>query len=237
VDTHLPDPHPSTPPAAAEQQREVEAARLRSPRWWAPRFGRSDALSDTTERLIKLLLILVPAGWAIGYLYPPINHDVGCLLEIAHRWVGGERLYVDIIDVNLPLVIALHAIPELASRATPFLGWTAMTWLTICFFIAIAASFLASRRLVHVVPSLAHPLTEAVVPPTLLFLFIVLPNENFGQREHLLMIAMAPYVLLASARAEGAEGRLSRLFIWSVAICAGVALAQKPHFMLIPLAV
>jgi hypothetical protein len=237
VDTHLPDPHPPKSPASAERQREVETARLRSPRWWAPRLGRSDALSDMTERLIKLLLLAVPAGWAIGYLYPPINHDVGCLLEIAHRWLDGERLYVDIIDVNLPLVFALHAIPELLSRATPFLGWTTMTWFTVCFFVAIAASFLASRRLVHAVPSLAHPLTEAVVPPTLLFLFVVLPNENFGQREHLLMIAMAPYVLLASARAEGAEHQLSRFFIWSVAICAGIALAQKPHFMLIPLAV
>ncbi|MBX3502680.1 MAG: hypothetical protein KF889_24815 [Alphaproteobacteria bacterium] len=225
MDTHLPDPDPPKP-AAAER-----------PRWWATRPGRGDALSDTTERLIKLMLILVPAGWAIGYLFPPINHDVGCLLEIAHRWVNGERLYVDIIDVNLPLVFALHAIPELLSRATRFLGWTAMTWLTICFYAAIAASFLASRRLVQVVPSLAHPLTEAVVPPTLLFLFIVLPNENFGQREHLLMIAMAPYVLLASARAEGAEGRLSRALVWGVAISAGIALAQKPHFMLIPLAV
>lgn len=237
VDSHPPDPDPPKPPAPAERRREVEAARPRLARWRVPRPRRSDALSDTTARLIKLLLILVPSGWAVGYLYPPINHDVGCLLEIAHRWVNGERLYVDIIDVNLPLVFALHAIPELLSRATPFLGWTAMTWLTICFFVAIAASFFASRRLVHVVPSLAHPLTEAVVPPTLLFLFIVLPNENFGQREHLLMIAMAPYVLLASARAEGADGRLSRLFIWSVAISAGVVLAQKPHFMLIPLAV
>ncbi|MGE0423733.1 MAG: hypothetical protein AB7O88_15815 [Reyranellaceae bacterium] len=201
------------------------------------RLGGGDTLSDATARLINLLLILIPAGWSIGYLYPPINHDVGCLLEIAHRWVNGERLYVDIIDVNLPLVFALHAIPELLSRATPFLGWTAMTWFTLCFLVATAASFLASRRLVHVVPSLAHPLTEAVVPPTLLFLFIVLPNENFGQREHLMMIAMAPYVLLASARAEGAEGKLSRAFIWGVAICAGIALAQKPHFMLIPLAI
>ena len=237
MDTHLPRHDPANPAASAEQQREAGTGRLRLPRGWLARLGRGDALSDVTTRLINLLLVLIPAGWAIGYLYPPINHDVGCLLEIAHRWVNGERLYVDIIDVNLPLVFALHAIPELLSRATPFLGWTAMTWFTLCFFVAIAASFLASRRLVHVVPSLAHPLTEAVVPPTLLFLFIVLPNDNFGQREHLMMIAMAPYVLLASARAEGADSRLSRAFIWGVAICAGIALAQKPHFMLIPLAV
>ena len=73
---------------------------------------------------------------------------------------------------NLPLVFVLYAIPEVLARLLAFTGLDATTWLTLCLYAAIIGSFLACRSLTHKVPSLAHPLTEALVPPTLLFLFV-----------------------------------------------------------------
>lgn len=181
---------------------------------------------------LRLFVLLLPAAWFAGYFWPPINHDVGAVLDVAHRWLDGDRLYVDIIDVNLPLVFALYAIPELCARA---FGGQAPTWLTVCFGAAIAGSFFACRALVHRAPSTAHPLTEAIVPPVLLFLFVALPGENFGQREHLMFVATAPYLLHSAARAEGV--RLGLSWDFCVGLAAGLALAQKPHFMLVPLAV
>ncbi|QQS14075.1 MAG: hypothetical protein IPK81_07800 [Rhodospirillales bacterium] len=202
-----------------------------------PRRFLRERLPIGADHAIAALLLLIPGGWLAGYLLPPVNHDVAAVLDVAHRWLGGERLYQDIIDVNLPLVFVLYAIPDLLARATAFVGWRPETWLTLCFYGAIAAAFLSCRALTRRVPSLAHPLTEALVPPTLLFLFAVLPNENFAQREHLMFIATAPYMLHAAARAEGRESAIGRIGTWAIALAAGIGLAQKPHFMLIPLAV
>ena len=66
----------------------------------------------------------------------------------------------------------------------------------------IFASFVACRRLVRLVPSADHALTEALLPPVLLFLFSVLPNEHFGQREHIMFVACAPYLIASMARAS-----------------------------------
>jgi len=197
--------------------------------------GRRPAIVDLpagVDTAITSLLWLVPMVWLVGYFWPPINHDVAALLDIAKRWLNGDKLYVDIIDVNLPLVFVLYALPQLCAR---LFGGTGALWHTILFTLAIAGSFYASRRLLHQIPSMAHPLTEAIVPPTLLFLFIVLPNENFGQREHLMLIACVPYMLEAAARAENV--RISRWFRLGIALAAGIALAQKPYFELVPLAI
>jgi hypothetical protein len=217
-------PPPQPPPTVSDASEVVHHP---------TRFLR-DRLPIGADRAIGLLLLLIPAGWATGYLFPPINHDVAALMDVAHRWLNGERLYVDIIDVNLPLVFVLYAIPEALTRLFAFTGLQATTWLTLCFHAAIIGSFLACRALTQRVPSLAHPLTEALVPPTLLFLFVVLPNDNFGQREHLMFVLSAPYLLLAAGRAEGRAAAISRVATWSIALAAGLGLAQKPHFLAIP---
>jgi hypothetical protein len=184
------------------------------------------------ERALTTVLWLVPLVWLAGYFWPPINHDVAALLDVSRRWLAGDRLYVDIIDVNLPLVFVIYALPELCSKA---FGGTVPFWFNALCAIAIGGSFVACRRLLHRIPSMAHPLTEAMVPPTLLFLFAVLPNDNFGQREHLMLIACAPYIFEAAARAESVA--IGRWFRFGIALFAGIALAQKPYFMAIPLAV
>jgi hypothetical protein len=74
-----------------------------------------------------------------------------------------------------------------------------------------------------------------LLPPVLLFLFTVLPNEHFGQREHVMFVASAPYLIASMARAEGVPlVRASSLAIgWS----PGVFLAMKPYYLAIPAAV
>jgi hypothetical protein len=189
-------------------------------------------LSPLVERLLILPLFLLPVLWLFGYFFPPINHDVGAILYVSERWIAGDPLYVGIIDENLPLTFIVHALPVLTAKV---LSGDVPTWFTFWVVTAIALSFLACRRLVHLIPSADHALTEALLPPVLLFLFTVLPNEHFGQREHIMFVLAAPYLLASMARAEGtAPTTRSAIFIGLV---AGVGFAMKPYYLAIPAAV
>src|SRR5262249_19077187 len=74
-----------------------------------------------------------------------------------------------------------------------------------------------------------------LLPPVLLFLFTVLPNEHFGQREHLMFVASAPYLIASMARAEGV--RLPTASSLAIGLVAGVFFAMKPYYLAIPAAV
>jgi hypothetical protein len=189
-------------------------------------------LSPRIERLLLVPLFALPVLWLVGYFFPPINHDVAVLLDVSGRWVAGEKLYVDVIDENLPLTFILHAIPVLTAKVLP---GDVPFWFTAWVVAGIAGSFIACRRLVRHIPSADHALTEGLLPPVLLFLFTVLPNEHFGQREHLMFVACAPYLLASMARAEGVQLKFGSAI--AIGLVAGVGLALKPHFLAIPAAV
>lgn len=190
------------------------------------------SLSPGIEKLLLVPLFALPVLWLSGYFFPPINHDVGAILDVSGRWLLGEKLYVDVIDENPPLTFIVHALPVLTARLLP--GGVPF-WFTAWVVAGIIGSFFACRRLVRLVPSADHALTEALLPPVLLFLFVVLPNEHFGQREHLMFVACAPYLLASMARAEGVEP--TRRAAIAIGLVAGIGLAMKPYFLAIPLAV
>ena len=184
------------------------------------------------ERLLLVPLFALPILWLAGYFFPPINHDVAAILDVSTRWIGGEKLYVEVLDENLPLTFIVHGLPVLTTKILP---GTVAFWFIAWVVAGIFASFWACRRLIRLVPSADHALTEALLPPVLLFLFSVLPNEHFGQREHIMFVACAPYLIASMARAEGISP--SRFASILVGLVAGVALAMKPHYLAIPAAV
>jgi hypothetical protein len=188
--------------------------------------------SPRVERLLQGLLVVLPIVWLAGYFFPPINHDVGAILDVSGRWIDGQKLYVDVIDENLPLTFIVHALPVLTAKVLP--GGVPF-WFTVWVVAGIFASFFACRRLVKLIPSADHALTEGLLPPVLLFLFSVLPNEHFGQREHIMFVATAPYLFASMARAEGVHIRTGSAI--AIGLVAGVAFALKPYFLGMPAAV
>lgn len=176
--------------------------------------------------------LLAPLPWIVAYFLPPLNHDAAALLHYAQRWLGGERLYVDLIDVNPPLIFVLDLVPAVIARLTPIPATTA---LVICVLAWIAFGFGLSWRLLRVVPGTVGGIYRYLFPPLFLFLMIVYPGTEFAQREHLMIVAALPYLLLALARLE--ERQTVRSIMLATTLFAGVAFALKPHFLLIPLLV
>ncbi|MEO8558638.1 MAG: hypothetical protein ABI439_06205 [Rhodospirillales bacterium] len=185
-------------------------------------------LSIGAGQAIYWALLAVPIVWMAGYLFPPINHDVGAELDVAARWLAGEKLYIDIIDINTPLVFILHAVPELLAR----IALSGAQWMSICTILGVLISSYYAVRALKYLPSAQQPLLRAFLPVTILFLLAVFPNDMFGQREHLLLIFGLPYLMLAAARAEGAV--VPRSLRIGIGIAAGIAFSLKPHFLLYP---
>lgn len=183
-------------------------------------------------RLLHGLVLAVCTIWIAGYFLPPINHDTAVLLYISKAWLGGRQLYVDMIDMNTPLVFVLHLLPEAIAAVTAIPGTTVLIAL---LGFGIAGSFMTCRWVLAASLDPAHATADALLPLLLLFLLIVYPNNMFGQREHMMLIMAIPYLLVASGRADG-EMLSTRLKIVT-GLLAGLGFAMKPYFLGMPVLV
>lgn len=181
-------------------------------------------------RLLHRLVLAVCAAWIAGYFFPPINHDTAVLLYIAKAWLGGGQLYVDMIDINTPLVFVLHLLPEALAAVT---GIPGTTLLIALLGVGIAGSFLTCRWVLAASLDPAHATADALLPLLLLFLLIVYPNNMFAQREHIMLVLVIPYLLVASGRADGEK--LSTQLKIVTGLLAGFGFAMKPYFLGMPL--
>ena len=65
-------------------------------------------------------------------LRSPLKDDIAWLLYVARRWMAGRELYVDVVEVNPPLIVWISAIPI---RLAGVLGIDAQ-FTAIPFFVA-----------------------------------------------------------------------------------------------------
>src|ERR1700692_2105663 len=83
--------------------------------------------------VISLFLLASVLGVVLFIaLRSPLKDDIAWLLYVARRWMAGRELYVDVIEVNPPLIVWISAIPLTASR-----------WLDITPQLAAISSFAA----------------------------------------------------------------------------------------------
>jgi hypothetical protein len=173
----------------------------------------------------RLLPALIPALLFVpAVLAPPLNHDVAAVLNFSERWLGGEHLYSDLIDVNPPLIYVLNLVPAALERITPLSG---VQSLQLCL---IALGMVAWWLAVSVRDRAAEGPAERAFLDVLPMLFLFDGGYDFGQREHLMAVAALPYLLSAARRAGGARPR-RRI---AAAAFAAVGFALKPHFLAIP---
>ncbi len=156
--------------------------------------------------------------------------DVAWLLYVAERVLAGDRLGIDLIEVNPPIVVWLSAGPASVARWLGLSPWstavmagiglvTVSAWLTRAFVTRYDMPDRARRGMV-----LAG-----------VFVLTVLPGWDFLQREHLAVVGLLPYLALAAVRVDRGEARLAPAAITGA--LAAIGLALKPYFLLPWLAV
>src|SRR5271168_405872 len=130
-----------------------------------------------------LVALAIPCLWGLTYLLPPLDGDVAAILDFAVRMIDGERLYVDLVDVNPPLIFWLNLAP--AWLADRFALDPAVVFVTLVLLLQ-AASLALCRAPLACLPELRQPGARTLVPLAALFAVLVLPTGDFGQREHLM---------------------------------------------------
>jgi hypothetical protein len=155
-----------------------------------------------------------------------LNHDVAWYLYMADAMRGGAGLYRDVADTNPPLIVFL-SLPPIWLASLLHLSQAAAFNLYVLS--AAGASLMVCARLIPKAWPGAAAETRGLLIVTMAFCVLPFVRLDFGQREHLAVILLLPYVWL-SATHEGREsGRLGSVLI---GVAAGLGFAVKPHFAL-----
>jgi hypothetical protein len=182
------------------------------------------------QHCVRFGLPLVPLLVALSFvlfttLGSPLKDDIAWLLYVARQWLAGRQLYVDLIEVNPPMIVWILALPASLSAALR----VPAKLVAVPFFIACmlgSAGWCARLLRGH------GPLGSAPIPLFALIgtVLLVLPGREFGQREHLLVAAALPYLCIFARSLDG--GRTQPADETIAGILAGIGCALKPQFLL-----
>lgn len=166
--------------------------------------------------LLTALLVQIPAV---------LNPDLSCLLSEGEQILDGRTLGVDLFELNPPLSIYLY-MP--AAQLARWIGIAPEIIVIVLVMIEIVISLVVIDR---AAAAAKLGVEERIVWTCLLaFLFAVLPTAVFGQREHIAVIALTPFVAVTAIRWR-------RLSPGPVAILAGLgaglAVSIKPQLALV----
>ena len=187
-------------------------------------------LLERRDVFIAAIGLLIALGLA-GELRSHAGADTGFLLDEAARVLGGAPLYAHIVDVNPPLIVGFNMTAVLCAR---FFGISEILAYRLgCIAAVFAGLALAVWLLRRLLPD--EIVLRRGIVLLLVFVLFNLPGQDFGEREHLLLLLALPYLLLAAARAIGREIPASHAVV--IGLLAGAGLTIKPHFVLLWLAI
>ncbi|UCC73373.1 MAG: hypothetical protein JSV86_02060 [Gemmatimonadota bacterium] len=184
-------------------------------------------LAVERERLLFVIVALVLFATGVLHIRAlPQNHDVGWLLYAAGEILNGSEPYVDVVEVNPPLILYFMVAVKAVSLLTGISDF-------IVFHIVLLALVALSVWLGCSVLRRTIPESHRLVVPSLCLLSIAMLTTwaayHFGQREHMAITLVLPYLFAAAGRAEGKE--LPTGIAVVIGVLAGVGVGLKPFFL------
>lgn len=192
------------------------------------------AMQDRTARVRTvaiLTIVLVSAVlWQTRWGTIP---DTSWIISICERMLGGDRLYIDLIETNPPFTswilmpvvataVALGLPPE--TLVSAYCYAVCLVGLGFASLIARRAGFAENRMLWALLPAF-------------LAVLLIFPGNAFSEREHLGVALLLPFLALVAWRANPAGMRTPSLpLVVFAGLCGSVLVLVKPYYALVLLA-
>lgn len=155
------------------------------------------------------------------------NTDANWLLHVTARFLHGGKYYYNFFETNPPMILFINIPPVLLAKilhlsmASVFRGYI----LLIAFFSLCLCAILI-KKIYQGCP--AWMWSTFIL--ALIFVFVVFPGHAFGEREHLALMLVAPYVFSAVLRVRNL--RLSVAFALLIGVLGGIGFSIKPYFVI-----
>lgn len=175
------------------------------------------------------VLALALLACVIWRLNQTVNNDIAWYLYAAGALLDGGVPYDDIFfDVNPPLMLYLTVPAVVAARLTGL--FVVHTYFLYVFAVVALSLWLSWRVLGHLAED--QRAVRGGFITVALFVLVILPAADFGQREPMMVTLVLPYLALAKVRASGRSCPLALALV--VGGLAALGFAIKPHFLLAP---
>lgn len=179
--------------------------------------------SSTAFFLVALFSIYL-LGWFLQS-NTFVSSDVSWGLHEAKRLLNGGTYGKDFFEVNPPLFLYLYTLPVILAKFIPLSLFTLFQlYVFLLISLSLSCSYLLLKKLL--------PINSCYYAMSLLaFSLVLLPlSVAFGEREHLFLIFMFPYLFLVACRLQNHKMKTS--FAICIGLVAGVGFAIKPFFYL-----
>ncbi len=155
-----------------------------------------------------------------------LNWDVSWLMHAAEKLLQGGSYSKDFFEFNPPMIIYLSIPPVLLTKIIPISIIHAEQMYV--FLLATLILFISSKLIKHYFNH--HKLLQHILILTLAICFLIVPIYEFGQREHLMLMLIMPYILSINSRPYSSSVYL-RI---SIGLLAGIGFSLKPYFLITP---
>lgn len=178
--------------------------------------------------IFSLVLICLFAWYIQHRLF--LSWDVGALLVSTERLLQGGNYLDDFFIANTPMIMYLYT-PAIVFSKLLHVNVTVM--FPVYIFLLTAIAFFISYRLVMRI-FLEKDIIQAYLFLSILaVIFLIVPLYEFGQRDHLLVVMTMPYLLATVCRLQAKP--LKRYYAIAIGLFAGLGVAIKPQFLILPI--
>ena len=208
-----------------------------------------DASFRWHDKMITIALILL-AYFIQTHLV--ISGDVAFLAMAADRLLAGGHYASDFFETNPPMNIYLY-IPacliakyfalSMTAALRIYIFAVALTSLSLCYYLLSLSCQLrletskvnchpARRRGIQLPSIVPRGPVIVALQYTLVFVLFIVPANQFGQREHFLLMLSLPYLFSVVLRLERKTIPITLSIV--IGLLAGVGFALKPFFLITP---
>ena len=177
----------------------------------------------------RVIALLTALTFLLTILYNAyLDYDVANYLTIGQMLEQGDIPFVNIIDTNPPTIMYISLIPALAASIT---GTSLLASALLFFYLLVLASgLLLIVCLKASQPDLGIPQAGFWFTIWIMMSVWIFKLNEFGQREHLIFLFLASFIILRKARYEGKP-----IPFWAAVLSGflvSLAITLKPHYVI-----